>query len=92
MTSWMLGGLALLLIAGCASTSKHLSVPLTSGEIVPVVLHTPKAWACDPIEPGRLTCKNITEIEQVATIGTTRYHVPPQTSFSVRDHRDGVWL
>lgn len=90
MTRWTFGLVALLLVAGCAST--HLSVPLTSGEIVPVVLHTPKAWACDPIEPGRLTCKNITDREQVATVGTTRYHVPPQTSFSVREHGDGLWL
>jgi hypothetical protein len=90
MTSLLIA--ALVVLAGCASMSTRLSVPLTSGEIVPVVLHTPKAWACDPIEPGRLTCKNITDQEQVATVGTTRYHVPPQTSFSVRDNQDGVWL
>jgi hypothetical protein len=82
--------LALLIMASCAS--RHLSVPLTSGEVVPVVLHTQKAWECSPIEPGRLTCKNISEHEQVATVGTTRYHVPPQTSLSVREHGDGLWL
>jgi hypothetical protein len=94
MTSWMLGGLTLLLMAGCASTHPlHLSVPLTTGESLPVVLHAPKAWECSPIAAGKLVCTNITDTPQAATVGNKRYLVPGQTRLHIEEERrDGVWL
>jgi hypothetical protein len=83
---------ALLIMAGCASTPMHLSVPLLTGDPVPVVLHTPKAWACDPIELGKLVCTNITDRPQAATVGNKRYLVPGQTRLHIEESRGGVWL
>jgi hypothetical protein len=86
--------LPLLALVGCASTRPlHLSVPLTTGETVPVVLHAPKAWACDPIAAGKLVCTNITETPQAATVGNKRYIVPGQTRLHIEEEsRGGVWL
>jgi hypothetical protein len=84
---------ALLIMAGCASMPMHLSVPLTTGEIVPVVLHVPKAWVCDPIAAGRLVCTNITDTPQAVTVGKKRFMVPGKTRLHVEEEsRGGMWL
>ena len=69
--------LPLLALVGCASARPlHLSVPLTTGETVPVVLHAPKAWACDPIAAGN---------KRYIVPGQTRLHIEEES-------RGGVWL
>jgi hypothetical protein len=81
---------ALLMMAGCASTPLHLSVPRITGDPLPVVLHAPKAWACAPVELGKLVCTNITDKPQAATVGQTRYMIPAQTRLHIEEHLGGV--
>jgi len=81
---------ALLMMAGCASTPLHLSMPRLTGDPLPVVLHTPKAWACAPVELGKLVCTNITNTPQAATVGQTRYLVPGQTRLHIEESLGGV--
>jgi hypothetical protein len=84
--------IALLALVGCAARPMHLHVPLQSGEVVPVTLHQPDAWACTPIIKGAVTCTNITDYPQDATIGRARITVPPHTHMTIEEHRGGIWL
>jgi hypothetical protein len=84
--------IALLALVGCAAQPMHLRVPLQTGEVVPVTLHQPDAWECTPILKGAVTCTNITDHPQDATIGRDRITVPPHTHMTIEERRGGIWL
>ena len=81
-----------LALVGCAARPMHLRVPLLTGEVVPVTLHVPNAWECTPIIKGAVTCTNITDRPQDATIGRDRITVPPHTHMTIEEQRGGIWL
>jgi hypothetical protein len=88
----VLAMIALLALVGCAAQPMHLHVPPQTGEVVPVTLHQPDAWACTPIIKGAVTCTNITDHPQDATIGRARITVPPHTHMTIEERRGGIWL
>jgi hypothetical protein len=88
----VLAMMALLALVGCTARPMHLRVPLQTGEVVPVTLHQPDAWACTPIIKGAVTCTNITDHPQDATIGGARITVPPHTHMTIEERRGGIWL
>ena len=88
----VLAMMALLALVGCAAPPMRLRVPLQTGEVVPVTLHQPDAWACTPIIQGAVTCTNITDHPQDATIGRARITVPPHTHMTIEERRGGIWL
>jgi hypothetical protein len=87
---WLLS--LVLLLVGCAARPIHLRVPLLTGEVLPVTLHQPDAWECTPIIKGAVTCTNITDQPQDATVGHDRITVPPHTHMTIEERRGGVWL
>jgi hypothetical protein len=76
---------ALLALVGCAAHPMHLSVPLQTGKTIPVTLHTPSAWECMPVTLGALTCTNITDDVQIATVGGDRVAVPGHTNMTIEE-------
>jgi hypothetical protein len=81
-----------LALVGCAARPMHLRVPLLTGEVLPITLHLPDAWECTPITKGAVTCTNITDRPQDATVGHDRITVPPHTHMTIEEQRGGVWL
>jgi hypothetical protein len=84
--------IALLVLVGCAAGPLHLRVPLLTGEVVPGTLHVPNAWECTPIIKGAVTCTNVTDHPQDATVGHDRITVPPHTHMTIEERRGGIWL
>ena len=84
--------MVLLVLVGCAARPMHLNVPLLTGEVLPVTLHEPDAWACTPIVRGAVTCTNVTDRPQDATVGRDRLTVPPHTQMTIEERRGGIWL